>query len=323
MRYSLYVNGYDNAYPKEFGCDCARCCAPTRAANTSMSLIGQDDAGRTAFHALIDCGSGVSDSLSANPMLQGDNARLDWMLFTHWHEDHRSEFNRVCAGWKRSRIRRQQAFERVKLWCREGSAVWMAHYGDYSWRDFVAPVVAPGYDDAGVALAPIPIDQTDLRITPITLSHWSADVATDSPTRRAPACSGFVIETTGRKVVLFWDMDVTNTWIDQPQTDAHRNAIELASNADLLCVDCNTWRFDTLASGRPMSHASFHTHLSWASVLQPEHTWLVHLSGHEDARGDGFGWTDDEWRTRAQVVWQERGMPGTVDVPHIGRVFEI
>jgi hypothetical protein len=76
-RYSLMVNGLDNAFPREFGCSCERCRRPERAANTSMSLLSTSvDGDMTHFHALIDCGQGTSDSLAANPLLRGERARL-------------------------------------------------------------------------------------------------------------------------------------------------------------------------------------------------------------------------------------------------------
>ena len=39
MKFELVVNGLDNAFIKEFGCDCERCTRQARAANTSISLL--------------------------------------------------------------------------------------------------------------------------------------------------------------------------------------------------------------------------------------------------------------------------------------------
>jgi ribonuclease BN (tRNA processing enzyme) len=317
MHYSLTINGLDNAFPREFGCDCPRCARPERAANTSMSLIGLDDAGDTAFHALIDCGHGASDSLAANPLLRGPRARLDWILLTHWHSDHTIELGRICAGWMRTCTRRGQPFERVKTWCREGSAHWLAREQGGAWHTFTDPVIAPGFDDAGVPLTPVPIDMPDLCVTPITLHHSSADIAADDPSRRQPSCAGFVIQTPSRKVALFWDMDNTNTWITHPQTEAHAAAIALARDADVLCLDCNTWRFAG-TDKRPASHACFHTQLLNVRALAPRETLLMHLSGHEDERGDGFGWLDAEWQAHAQAEWARLALLGQVRVPKIG-----
>ena len=319
MNYSLTVNGLDNAFPKEFGCDCRRCIRTERAANTSMSLIGTEgEEGRAAFHALIDCGHGISDSLAANLLLRGEYARLDWILLTHWHSDHSIEMGRIGAAWMRTCARRGQPFERVKTWCREGSSHWLAQEQGNVWRSFVNPFVAPGFDDAGTTLPPVPIAASELRISPITLHHKSADIAPDDPSRRQPSCAGFVVQTATRKAVLFWDMDNTNTWITAPQTEAHAAAIQLAHEADILCVDCNTWRFTGSSTHRPASHASFFTQLPNIRALAPRETWLIHLSGHEDERGDGFGWLDEEWQAHAQDAWEARAMPGQVHVPRIG-----
>jgi len=319
MNYSLTINGLDNAFPKEFGCGCPRCMRQERAANTSMSLIGtQANDTQTAFHALIDCGYGISDSLAANPLLQGVRARLDWILLTHWHSDHSNEMGRIGAGWMRTCARRGQSFERVRTWCREGSAQWLAHEHGSAWRTFADPVIAPGFTDAGTPLAPVPLAQSDLHITPITLHHSSADMAHNHVIQRRPSCAGFVIQTASRKAVLFWDMDNTNTWITQPHSDAHVAALQLARDADVLCIDCNTWRYASSPAGKPASHASFHTQLPFVRALAPRETLLMHLSGHEDDRGDGFGWLDAEWQTHAQAAWHSHHMPGHVRVPAIG-----
>lgn len=53
-------------------------------------------------------------------------------------------------------------------------------------------------------------------------------------------------------------------------------------------------------------------------ALAPRQTLLMHLSGHEDERGDGFGWLDSEWQTHAQKEWEVHAMPGTVHVLAIG-----
>jgi hypothetical protein len=167
-------------------------------------------------------------------------------------------------------------------------------------------------------LDPVPIQALGLFVTPITLHHSSADIAPDDRSRRQPSCAGFVIQTPERKAVLFWDMDNTNTWMTHPQSEAHSAALALAQHADVLCVDCNTWRFAGNATSKPASHASFHTQLQFVRALAPRETLLMHLSGHEDERGDGFGWLDSEWQLRAQEAWQAGAMPGSVRVPHIG-----
>ena len=324
MNYSLTVNGLDNAFPKEFGCDCPRCMRPERAANTSMSLIGtQVDDTQTAFHALIDCGHGISDSLTANPLLRGDRARLDWLLLTHWHADHNNELGRIGAGWMRTCARRTSArcgqpFERVRTWCREGSAQWLTHEHDNAWRTFVDPVIDPGFADAGTPLVPVPLAQPDLHITPIALHHSSADIAHDNPARRQPSCAGFVIQTATRKAVLFWDMDNTNTWITRA-TERSPYSRQFNWPAMRMCSASIAIRGAMRSSpaGKPASHASFHTQLPFVRALAPRETLLMHLSGHEDDRGDGFGWLDAEW----QITSPERcldsctHMPGRVRVP--------
>ncbi len=113
-------------------------------------------------------------------------------------------------------------------------------------------------------------------------------------------------------------MDNTNTWITEPSSDAHHAALALARDADVLCLDCNTWRYAGNPTDKPASHASFFTQLQNVRALRPRETLLVHLSGHEDAPDDGYGWLDHEWQLHARTVWADQKLPGTVRVPGIG-----
>ena len=60
----------------------------------------------------------------------------------------------------------------------------------------------------------------------------------------------------------------------------------------------------------------------FAATLEPKHSWLVHISGHEDI-GPGFGWDNVTWQREAQDVWRERGLPGQVRMPLIGEVIRL
>ena len=62
MDYSLVVNGIGNAFLQEFGCSCPRCALREPAANMSVSIIRREG-GCIVWHALVDVGLGVVNSL--------------------------------------------------------------------------------------------------------------------------------------------------------------------------------------------------------------------------------------------------------------------
>jgi hypothetical protein len=82
-----------------------------------------------------------------------------------------------------------------------------------------------------------------------------------------------------------------------------------------------TWLYDQNKLGRPASHLSFAIVRRFARILEPKQTWLMHLSGHEDQLGTGFGWDDATWRHNAKNACNEAGLSGSVDVPTIGQII--
>ena len=53
-KFELLINGLDNAFIKEFGCQCVRCNRETRAANTSMDFQLLDHTLQHHLERLID-----------------------------------------------------------------------------------------------------------------------------------------------------------------------------------------------------------------------------------------------------------------------------
>jgi hypothetical protein len=318
MNHYLFINGLEHAFLKEYGCPCPRCARALPVANTSASLISLDDDGNTAHHILFDVGNGVVESLQRNPHLLGDQARLDWLVFTHWHSDHAVEVRRLGASWQRSVAWSGRPVTRIPTWCRRGSAAWLNIEQAPAVRDHLDVRVSDEAQPAGTVLTPIPIALPDLTLTPITTYHGSADLDPANPTQPYPCCAGFVIQTPTKKAALLWDLDTTNAWI----LDQQNAAAQLVAHADYLFIDCNTWRRAiNPVNGRSTNHCSFFKVMEYAAALRPRLTLLVHLSGHEDERGDGWGWTDEEWERHAQREWLARHLHGAVRVPHIGEAF--
>ena len=313
MHYELHVNGLDNAYTREFGCGCERCTRATRAANTSLSLIGLDDAGTVQHHVLFDAGSGILESLIENPLLRA-HPRLDAVVLTHWHSDHTSELTRVTTTLARSRRRQGLLATPTPVLCRTGSAAWLERQYPHLHGSSVDLRRFGDSEPMGTILEPLPLEIPGVTITPVSTAHSTADLHPENPDIHHPCCAGYILEFGATKIGLLWDLDATNLWLE----DVNHPVVQRLRGADHVFFDSNTWRYDTTASGHPASHASFSLIQRFARTLEPRCTWLVHLSGHEDAPDDGFGWDNARWQSEARRVWAEESLPGEVRVPEIG-----
>ena len=314
----IHVNGVDGPMLRLFGCECDRCLALGRKANTSVSLITRDNQ-RTTNHLIFDAGLGVVDSLLDSHLLDGDQARVDGVILTHWHPDHVYELNRLLVSNHISRRHRGLPAYRVPLYCRKGTAAWLEREHGYLLSQLVEPHFTDEQCPPGTVLPLLAIDLPGISITPVTVSHFSADRTADD-LGTAFACAAYVIESPTTKVVLLWDIDNQNEWLAHPQTEAQHSAVALLGNADYLFIDTTFWQ----APARRTTHASFANVLRYAAQLCPRETLLVHLSGHPDGEGNrGWGWTNALWSTEAQEAWSAKGLPGTVRAPAIGELFEL
>ncbi len=322
MNFSLVVNGFGNAFLQEFGCPCPRCARKDPVANVSVSIIGRDrDGGPIRWHALVDVGLGVVDSLRRT--FRADEARVDWLLFTHWHPDHSLELNRLGETMRRTARRRGGKFSRIPTWCREGTGRWLAKNFSYEWYRCLDGRQSKEAEPPGTLLDPIPLGTNDISITPVCVSHAGADISPENFKDRLYNCACFVVQTERSKTVLLWDLDSGNTWVTNPETEAQRKAAELLAGADLLLLDCFSWTVEEHA-GFSTGHLSFATARKFAKVLQPRETLLVHMGGHEEGEGNpGWGWTDERWTQEARKLWTAEGLPGTVRVPVMGEEITI
>lgn len=303
MKFRLIVNGIDHAFRREFGCSCDRCKVREERANTSVSLVVRDESkDEIIWHALVDVGLGVVDSLCDK--FPPSQARLDLLLLTHWHPDHTLNLNSLCETLKRSKGQ-----QKIKMWCRSGSAEHLRKTHSFEWKYRLDVTESGEYYPPGIKLSPIKIDRFNLDITPVTVSHSSAD-------KEKPSSASFVIQLkdTDTKIILLWDIDNGNNWIENPTSDQQEQAVKLLSGADYLFIDCNTWSVEEV-DGKNTGHASFKTVKRYARIFNPKQTILVHLSGHEDGIGNpGYGWVDGRWQAEANKSWKEEKLPSSVIV---------
>lgn len=316
MDYRIIVNGFGNAFLQEFGCPCPRCALRQPVANVSVSIVGRNGGGRIGWHGLVDVGSGVVNSLCNN--FSAEEARLDWLLFTHWHPDHALELNRLGETVRRTARRRGEIFSRIPAWCRTGTGKWLAMNYSYEWHRCLDGRPSQESEPPGTILEPVPLDVDGLVITPVSVSHSGADFSPENfkETHYSSAC--FVIETETKKAVLLWDLDNKNDWILNPRTGGQEKAVQLLAGADYLFLDCFSWTVEEVA-GLNTGHLSFATARNCARVLKPAETLLVHMGGHEEGEGNpGWGWTDGQWGEEARKLWAADGLTGSVRVPVIG-----
>jgi ribonuclease BN (tRNA processing enzyme) len=209
MKYSIVINGIGHAFLREPGCGCARCTDRTHVANTSVSIIGRDDK-KIAWHALIDVGLGVVTSLCN--IVPPDDARLDWLLLTHWHPDHCLELNRLCETLRRSFGAGGKKFGRIPIWCRNGTGQWLRKNHSYEWHRFLNAHVDEESHPPGVVLDPTPLSREDLAIVPFTVSHNTADLDPKNFKNTLYCSASFIIETARKKAVILWDIDDRNDY---------------------------------------------------------------------------------------------------------------
>ena len=322
MDYSLVVNGFGNAFLQEFGCPCPRCARKEPVANVSVSIVGRDGNDREIrWHALVDVGLGVVDSLRNT--FSPDEARVDWLLFTHWHPDHSLELNRLGETMRRTARRRGETFARIPTWCRGGTGKWLARNYSYEWHRCLDGRPSKESELPGALLDPIPLGAEGIKITPLSVSHSGADFNPENYKETQYNCACFVIQTERRKTVLLWDLDNKNDWILNPRTEGQRKTVELLSGADTLLLDCFSWTVEEVV-GFSTGHLSFATARKYACMLRPAETLLVHMGGHEEGEGNpGWGWDDRTWEAEARKLWIADGLPGSVRLPVLGEEFDI
>lgn len=319
MPHYLQINGVDGPLLQQFGCECGRCRAPERQANTSASLITTNNQDQTIHHVLFDVGLGVVDSLIASPLLSGDQARLDAIVLTHWHPDHVAELNRLAVAYTVNRQRRGLSAARIPLYCRSGTAAWLRREQGHLLRAYLELHESGEYEPPGTVLPSLPGMPAELTITPVTVSHFTADRTADD-SASCPASAAYSITTADSKVVLLWDIDSENDWLADPQTPAEHAAASHLAEACILAIDTCYWH----RKPHRTTHPSLENVVRYVAKLRPQCTLLMHLSGHPDGPGNkGWGWTNEEWTANAKALWAAGGLPGEVLAPGTGQIFAL
>ena len=315
MDYSLVVNGTGNAFLQEFGCPCPRCALREPVANMSVSIVRREG-GRIAWHALVDVGLGVVNSLLNT--FSPDEARVDWLLFSHWHPDHSLEVNRLGETMRRTARRRGVKFARIPTWCRGGTGKWLSRNYSYEWYRCLEGRPSDESEPPGTLLAPIALGADAIEITPLSVSHSGADINPESfkEIRYNSAC--FIIRTGRKKTVLLWDLDNKNGG-SQTRKRRRRNKRWRPSAAPITSSSTASPGASRRSWG---STRDISLSRRCASMRGPcsrrrrcSFTWAATRRARATPAGAG--------RTRsggaeAQKLWSAEGLPGTVRVPAMG-----
>lgn len=321
IKHKFVINGVGSAFLRIFGCSCNRCLTETEQVNCSASLLSFDEKDNTIHHVLFDIGEGVTQQLARSPALQGEQARLDWLCLTHWHPDHTKDINRLLASYiMAGKVIDGKERDKVKMWCRNGTADWMQKLHQYEVESFTHTHVSGEFLPPGHILSPIPMGVPGVLVTPFTVSHQNADMNAWQVREHRFCCAGFVIQSNSKKLVILWDIDSENGWLERPSTPAQKETVNLLTDADHIFVDCTFWK----EKGKPTNHASFEHVMRYGRMLQPKNMWTVHITGHVEGIGnEGFGWTNKEWTQQAQRLWKKNSLPGQVAVPFVGQAFDL
>lgn len=248
-------------------------------------------------HLLFDCGLGVVDSLIDN-----GTDDVTQIFLSHNHADHVLELDRLVNS-----LRRSGSPTPFDVYCTQKT--WDAGpYLHFHWLSQPptptlrhrlvtpnTPVALFGWGPGAVPLGDLGIG---LRITPVDVWHGAS----------APEAVIWVVEfgskeaNTYRKLILMWDLlhlvprhpnedsDLNEAKVKADKkysgTVAESNTLAeplatLLKGANELFVEGNTYT--------PCPHTG-HTSVEaalrfYVPILEPERTWIVHYSGHEDRFG--------------------------------------
>lgn len=295
----IRINGIGHAFSREIGCDCGRCQTinftmipppgtlkrfdgwddPPWRAHTSVSIMIPDKEGSVDSHILIDVGAGVVDSLVSSK-LEGLE-RIKGILISHWHPDHVLGLNQLCESLKRSSEIKGIKFVKVPVYCTLKTYKHLRDKGGFSYEfdhrlcfHEILPEV------------PFKIDTTPpVTITALEVAHG-----------KVKGSVIYIADIGQKKVVFGWDIDVPDaerTSNGKKNAEVIRKNLHILKGTNLLLMPSNTW----VATGT--GHTSFLFARQYIGEIKAKKTLLVHLSGHEDGKGNiGYGWSDSDWASQ-------------------------
>jgi ribonuclease BN (tRNA processing enzyme) len=261
------VNGHHAAWPSKFGASGPRDTevrrSPYRVANASASLLLRRD-GEALYHALVDAGLGVINSLLELQQSAGVD-RVDAVLLTHPHFDHIAGLDWLLASCSRSTVPGQPW--PLPVYCTEAAceAVFGRHGLFHWWRKSIEfrplrpgePVVLAEPAGAKLTASAVPVEHG-------VTAPGAAILGIDfSDGRQA------------RRIGIAWDMLRLLPDSDPSPLDG----------CDLLFVDSTTVHPQPEPKRRKWHrnwHISVEESLPLTAAWAPKRTYLIHYSGSHD-----------------------------------------
>ena len=293
------INGIGHAFSRELGCICLRCKTinfamsvpsgrlerfdgwddPPWRAHTSASILISDTEGQSTIksHILIDIGAGVVDSLVSSK-LKGLE-RIEGILISHWHPDHVLGLNQLCENLRRNAKRNRREFVKLSLFCTLKTYNYLQEMFSYELGKMLRfSEILPGI--------PFKVNcDSSVTFTPLEVAHGNVKGSVI-----------YIADIDEKKIIFGWDIDVPEAErpLDKKKNiDVIRDNLSILEGADLLFMPANTWE----ATGT--GHTSFILARQYIGEIKAKKTLLVHISGHEDGKGNpGYGWSDSDWASQ-------------------------
>jgi phosphoribosyl 1,2-cyclic phosphodiesterase len=216
-------------------------------ANTSCSIFDIQEGGnhKTIFHLLVDCGSGVVESIKNGSTQHGfsDNIVPDAVLVTHGHKDHINDLPALLSEVK-NKTQLQPGF---KIYCTKECVDQISeHFPSLSEKSPVFSTIMPG---KAFEVGPFLIE-------PIQAKHGSAVGAVI-----------YIVKVRSKKIVIGWDFE------SLPGSEQGS-----FWNPDLVILGTETYNDHTFSTGMISVSEAYNLIRRWNA----KNSYIVHYSGQQD-----------------------------------------
>jgi L-ascorbate metabolism protein UlaG (beta-lactamase superfamily) len=215
-------------------------------ANTSCSIFDIQDGGsrKNIFHLLVDCGSGVVESIKKGFPEYGfsDNIVPDAVLITHGHKDHVNDLPALL-----SEVEKKSQQAGFKIYCTRECI-------DQISKQF------PSLSEKSPAFSPIipgkGFEAGSLLVEPILAQHGNA-----------PGAVVYIIRVRSKKIVIGWDFESLPGAEQGPFW-----------NPDLLILGTETYNDHKFSTGMMSVSEAYSVIRRWNA----KNCYIVHYSGQQD-----------------------------------------
>jgi L-ascorbate metabolism protein UlaG (beta-lactamase superfamily) len=234
------------------------------SANTSCSIfdVPRDGNGKNIFHVLVDCGSGVFESIKKGFTEHGfsDNIVPDAVLITHGHRDHINDLPILM-----SEVQEKNQQHGFKIYCTKECLEQISQqFPSLSEKSQVFSTIIPGkVFEVGPFL-----------VEPILAEHGNA-----------PGAVIYVIKVRRKKIIIGWDFESLPGAEQGPFW-----------NPDLLILGTETYNDHKFSTGMISVSEAYDIIRRWNA----KNCYIVHYSGQQDIEDAKNQWFRGPTRPMAQ-----------------------